>query len=67
MDDPEQTGLALLRASGLVIPENEAARLAASYAPVRARADALYEVGGYGPVPILRFDASFAPAATEEV
>jgi hypothetical protein len=54
-----ETAHALLRAAGLELPTDEAAKLAAAYPAVRAHTDLLYAVGGYDPAPALMFDPTF--------
>jgi hypothetical protein len=55
MTQPTDVALTLLQAAGHDIPADEAARIAASYAPFRARVDALYAIGTDAAEPALDF------------
>jgi hypothetical protein len=58
MTDPREFALLLLEQAGLSMPDDEAAKLADSFAPFRARVDALYEIGGDSAEPALEFHPS---------
>lgn len=57
--DSDTVARGLLRAAGLTMSPTEADRLCADHAGLRARADALYAIGGDSVQPALGFDPTW--------